>query len=195
MTLWDNIPRGSVYLKGPSANPTWDVPLALHSLLGVLVAAEALVRLWEHDSGPRLSGEPESNCELGSVAACIVVTSYAAETALKTIVAQTKPNDEVPRTHDLSELFHKHIPRQEQESIQHRLEALPNPWRDVVGSSTASNLLDIARTNFVDWRYVMEPKRAQDGIPKPLLAVAIAVTLVGTDLLGSWQTTNRISPP
>ena len=195
MAIWDKISLGNLYLGGPSANPTWNVPVALHSLYGEIEAADLLVRQWEVHLDLRLSGKPTSSQELGFATTCIVVTSLVTERALKTLIAQSKPDDDVPRSHNLSDLFHKSLRRTEQESVQRRLEALPRLWRDFTETSTAAHLLGMASNNFVDWRYAMEPGGATGGIPKPLLAVAISVTLVGIDLLSSWQNANGISSP
>ena len=52
------------------------------------------------------------------------------------------------------------------------------------------DIVEIASDNFVRWRYVAEAEGANNGIPKPLLKVGVALTLAGVNLLSEWQSSN-----
>ena len=195
MAVWANLQLGAIYLGGPSANPHWHIPRALHSLYGEIEAADMLIRACEPLMGQRLAGDGEQTAELGIATTTVVLTSLIAERALKTLIAQTKPHAPVPHSHELSALFGNGLDATEQDAVQRRLETLPRFWDNYAASSTAASVLDIASNNFVDWRYTMEPRKVTGGMPKPLLAAAIAVTLVGIERLTQWQAANGIAAP
>ena len=194
MAIWANIHLGNMYLGGPSANPSWHVPRALHSLCGEIAAADTLIRSSEPLWSQRLADQREPITKLGVATTCVVVTALIAEKALKTIIAQTKPQGAPPHSHKLSELFHKNLDVNEQEAVQRELESLPAFWGGYAETATALAILDTASTSFVEWRYAME-RGATGGMPKPLLTVAVAVTLVGMARLSEWQQANGICAP
>ncbi len=169
---------GPVYLGGPSANASWNIPLALKSLCGEIEAARLLIQAHEPLMQIRIAGEKEALTELGIATTCVVVTSFITERAIKTLIALTKPQTKPPQVHKLSDLFRR-LCSVNQDKIQHQLEALPDYWSHYAETETVERILSIANDNFVDWRYVMEPNGATGGTPKPLLKVAVAVTLVG----------------
>lgn len=193
MAIWANIQFGTRYLGGPSANPSWHVPRALHSLYGEIEAADTLIRSWEPLLSQRQKDQQEATTELGVATTCVVVTGLIAERAIKTLIAQTSPQGAPPHSHKLSELFRENLAVNEQDAVQRELEALPTFWDGYAETATASAILDVSSTGFVDWRYAMEPTGATGGLPKPLLTVAVAVTLVGMDRLSQWQQANGIS--
>lgn len=187
-TLLKTFPDRRIFLGGPSANEYWNVPLALRSLSGEIEAAQSLIGLWEPLS-ERRTRSGEAWTELGLVTACIMLAGHIAEVALKTLIAQAEPDDEPPKGpdgHNLSSLFNRLDPST-QEKIQRRLETMPDYWKQFAETGSAKEVLDIARDNFIDWRYAMEPTGANRGIPKPLLKVAVAITLVGVHDLMQWQ--------
>ncbi len=191
---------GRMYLGGPSANPLWNVPLALKSLCGEIEAAQILIQAHEPLLRRRLAGSNEALTELGVGTMCVVTTSLIAERAIKTLVAQAnakkKPWSRKNRGggHDLTGLFREGLNLVDQAAVQHRLETLPRFWSEYAETSSVEDILEIASDNFVDWRYAMEPGGASGGVPKPLMKVAVALTLVGIERLTQWQVSNRITP-
>ena len=83
--------RRRIYLGGPSANPYWNVPLALKSLCGEIEGAKTLIQAHDPLLSHRLAGFKETLTELGIAAMCVVTTGLIAERAIKTLIAQTKP--------------------------------------------------------------------------------------------------------
>lgn len=195
MTVWTRLNLEPTWLGGPSANPFWNVPLTLHSLCGEIEAADILIHAHDPLLNIRLAGIRKTTKELGIATTCVVVTSLVAEKAIKTLIAQTKPQQKLRQTHRLSELFLEELDLAEQDAVQRRYETLPSFWDHYVESFTVEGVLDIVSDNFVDWRYATEPGGAQGGLPKPLLKVAVAVTLVGFERLTQWQIANGIYAP
>lgn len=190
-----------IYLGGPSANPYWNVPLALKSLCGEIEGARILIQAHDPLLNHRLAGFKETLTELGIVTVGIVTTSLIAERAIKTLIAQTKPLEkpwsrkDAIDGHNLSGLFSKRLNGEDQAAVQHQLETLPMFWKYYADTSTVDGILKIASDNFVDWRYAMEPKGVTGGVPKPLLKVAVAITLVGIHRLTQWQSANQLAAP
>ena len=75
----------------------------------------------------------------------------------------------------------------DQDAVQRQLEALPVFWNHYAETRSLEEILDIASNNFDDWRYAVEGGGATGGIPKPLLKVSVAFTLVGINRLSQWQ--------
>ena len=194
-TILATFPK-QIHLGGPSANPFWNVPRALKSLCGEIEAARILIQAHEPLLHRRLSGAGEALFELGIASTCVVITSIIAEKAIKTLAAQTKP-EERPwggkkrgggDGHNLSGLFRQRLDDTDRAAVRHRLENLPDFWSQYARTDTVEEILDTASDNFVNWRYAMETAReVTGGIPKPLLKVAVALTLVGVDRLNQWQ--------
>ncbi|MXZ01836.1 hypothetical protein F4Y93_14780 [Candidatus Poribacteria bacterium] len=192
-TLSAVFPRQSLHLGGPSPNKHWHVPLALHSLVGEIDAAQSLIHIWEPLMEHRIAYSREVTTELGTATGCVVLAGHIAEVALKTLIAQTQPDKAPPIGHDLKRLFNKLEPSSRSE-VERRLETLPDYWDQFAESESAEKVFGIARSSFVDWRYVMEPGGAHKGVPKPLLKVAVAVTLLGVNRLDQWQKLPAASP-
>ena len=195
MTVWARLNPEPAWLDGPSANPYWNVPLTLHSLCGEIEAADILIHAHDPLMNIRLAGIKETTKELGIATTCVVVTSLVAEKAIKTLIAQTNPQERPRRSHKLSELFREELDPAEQDAVQRQYEALPSFWDHYVESFAVEDVLGIVSDNFEDWRYATEPGGAQGGLPKPLLKVAVAVTLVGFKRLTQWQVANGIYAP
>lgn len=195
MTVWENLDLEGKYLGGPSRNPHWHIPRALHSLCGEIEAADILIHAHEPLLQHRVGGHKEATTELGIATACVVMTSLIAERAIKTLIAQTRPQDSPPRGHSLSELFGRHLPHAIQDEVQRTFESLPSFWPHYLETSTVQGVLRTTTSNFVDWRYTMEPKSVTGGLPMPLLKVAVAVTLAAIDRLTEWQRANNIAAP
>ena len=192
---------GRIYIGGPSANPYWSIPLALKSLCGEIEGARILIQAHEPLLNHRLEGFKETLTELGIATICIVTTGLIAERAIKTLIAQTKPLEkpwsrkDAIGGHNLSGLFGKRLNADDQAAVQHQLETLPSFWKHYADTSSVDEILKIASDNFVDWRYAMEPKGVTGGVPKPLLKVAVAITLVSIHRLTQWQADNQLAAP
>ena len=186
---------GRTYLGGPSANPFWNVPFSLKSLCGEIEAAQFLIQAHAPLLEQRLAGNEEMLTELGLATTCVVTTSLIAEKAIKTLVAQTKHREKpwspklLPglKGHDLAALFRQRLNPADQDAAQHQLEILPAFWNQYAETRSLEEILDIASNNFDDWRYAMEGGGPTGGIPKPLLKVSVAFTLVGINRLTQWQ--------
>ena len=179
-----------IYLGGPSVNPHWNVPRQLKSLCGEINAAQMLVQVHEPLLNQRLAGHGEALNELGVATMCVVATSMIVERSIKTLIAQTQPDAKPPWTHPLVTLFKDHLGSAYQGLAQHHLENLPDVWADYAETSSVLDIVEIASDNFVRWRYVAEAEGANNGIPKPLLKVGVALTLAGVNLLSEWQSSN-----
>ena len=146
--------------QGPSVNPHWDVSFALKQLRGLQSAGKLLVEEVDRhftQMGDRgFAAHPEAR---GKATAAVMVVSYAAEFALKTLYAQTHPRENPKNlgTHDLAALFDK-LDSAIQARAQAYLETLPvlgNP--DWLGDQpNLRRILEEDRGNFVEWRYVPE---------------------------------------
>ena len=176
----------TIDLRGPSANPNWHVPRALHSLEGEIEVAKKVIEMWEPYLNHRLAGNKEHTNELGIVTAAIMLTSVIAERAIKTLIAQTQPNIEPKHIHKLITLFKKLDPSVQQE-VQSQFETLPAVWQQYSDDTSIEKVLQIADASFVDWRYTMEPKATTGGIPKPVLKAAVAFKMVCWAHLQAWQ--------
>ena len=174
-----------MYLGGPSVNPHWNVPRALHSLEGEIEAARKVIEVWEPFLQHRLAGNKEHPYELGIATTAVILTSIVAERAIKSLIAQTQPGVKPwqlpglkPREHhELSKLFGKLQPEQQRE-CQTQFQQLPTFWLEDWDGDEIEDVFGIANSSFVDWRYTMEPKATTGGIPKGVLKAAVAVKLV-----------------
>ncbi|MXZ84872.1 MAG: hypothetical protein F4Z02_04360 [Acidimicrobiia bacterium] len=164
----------------------------MHSLLGEIDTAYWLVNRWVPYMEQRLQTGTEPTEELGTATICITSISAASERAIKTLTAQTRPNAP-DHTHKLVLLFNE-LDDATKNAVREQFAALPKLWEDeyLKSSDTVDGLLETANTNFVDWRYTMESKTTGCGIPKPLLAVCAATTLVGIQMLRQWQRDNNL---
>ncbi|MYL10231.1 MAG: hypothetical protein F4015_12365 [Acidimicrobiia bacterium] len=190
--IWTHIGVGPCYLGGLSPNAHWHVPRALHSLLGEVDTACWLVNRMAPQAEHRLQTGHSLPEEIGTVTICITSISAVAERAIKTLAAQTQPTAP-KRTHKLAVLFNG-LDAATKSAVREEFGALPRLWQDeyLSNSDTVDGILETANTNFVDWRYTMEPKATEGGIPKPLLAVCAATTLVGIRMLREWQKANGL---
>ena len=184
----------TMYLGGPSVNPHWNVPRALHSLEGEIEAARKVIEVWEPFLQHRLAGNKEHSYELGLATTAVILTSIVAERAIKSLIAQTKPVVkpwQLPglkrkEHHELSKLFGKLQPEQQRE-CQAQFQQLPAFWPEYWDGDEIEDVFRIANSSFVDWRYTMEPKATTGGIPKGVLKAAVAVQLICCRHLNSWQ--------
>ena len=175
--------------------------MALKSLCGEIEGARILIQAHDPLLSHRLAGFKETLTEFGIATTCVVTTGLIAERAIKTLIAQTKPLEkpwsrkDAIDGHNLRGLFRERLNAEDRMAVQHQLETLPMFWKHYADTSTAADILSIASDNFVDWRYAMEPKGVTGGVPKPLLKVAVAITLVGIHRVTQWQAANHVSAP
>ncbi len=167
--------------QGPSVNPHWDVSFALKQLRGLQSAGTLLVeevdRHFTRVGDSRFTTHPESK---GMATAAVMVVSYAAEFALKTLYAQTHPKEK-PKdlgTHDLVALFDELDPAI-QAQAQKCLETLPVLGNsDWLGDEPDLRLiLEEDSGNFVEWRYV--PEQTSNGVKAAPHALLNAVQALG----------------
>lgn len=93
-----------MHLPGAGVNPYWNIHHSLEMLQGLQDSAMLLIRELDDYVSQRDSGGGKNPNMLGNAVAVIVLTSYAAEIALKTLHAQTRPNVSPPRGHCLLDL-------------------------------------------------------------------------------------------
>ena len=145
--------------------------------------------MWDPLLNHRTAGNKEHLQELGTATIAVIVTSAIAERALKSLIAQTQPNVKPPSGrdgHDLRMLFGKLYP-QVQQQLKTHLETMPDIWAQYWEGDNIEEVFRIADTNFVDWRYTMEPKAVSGAIPKGVLKAAVAVKTVCWAYLKIWQ--------
>ena len=191
----------SMYLGGPSINPYWNVPRALHSLEGEIEAARRVIEAWDPLLQHRVEGNKEHPLELGTATSAVVLTSMAAERAIKTLIAQTQPGVkpwQLPglrsrEHHELTKLFGK-LRLEHQLECQTQFEQLPDFWLKYWDGDDIKEVFRIANSSFVDWRYTMEPKVTTGGIPKGILKATFAIKAVCWRHLHAWQVTRARSP-
>ncbi len=81
----------TIRLKGDGINAHWNIPRSLEMLQGLQNSAMLLIRELDDHVEHRDSGGGKHPNMMGNAVAVIVLTSYAAEIAFKTLHAQTKP--------------------------------------------------------------------------------------------------------
>lgn len=191
--IWKN--KVILDLRGESINPYWHVPFALQSLIGEIHVAIQIVSLHEPYFEHRTSGKGEHTHELGIATIETVIVAIVAERALKSLFAQTSPNDKPPRSrkHTLRDIFDK-LDTSVQQAVESRFGNMPIEWEqyfeggNVTGNDVA-HILEVTNTTFNDWRYSMEPKSTPDALsmPKALLRASAAVWMVCASEILKWQ--------
>ena len=172
-----------MYIGGPGENPHWSVPRGLEDLQGLIKGAMLLIEELDKHIARRDKGEGPLPYIIGIDQSAIMVTSYAAELAIKTLIAQTKSGQKPPKWHDLLCLFDK-LDQDTQEKIQNTFISM-TPLGQPNWINTNENIrktIVIGRENFVEWRYRAEMKSVSNGIPKSLIIVAEAVRIVTFNL-------------
>lgn len=164
-------------LKGRGVNPHWCVPRTLHSLIGELELSMKIIEAWEPLLEERLRTKEELTQELGFATVAVMVTAIAAEKALKSLISQTQPHQEPPRTHSLADLFN-HLDPATQQQLNTEFESMPSSWQEYWGGTDIREVFQIADKCFVDWRYTMEPGNVTGGIPKGVVRATVAVYAV-----------------
>ena len=174
----------TVHLRGQGVNPHWDVHRSLEAIQGFQKAALMLIKDMDRHIAQRDAGADNLSEMIGSAQAAVVITSLAAEYALKTLLAQTKPDKKPPKTHDLLKLFNE-LDSAPKLKAQKYLETLPVIGeQDWIGEQPdIRSILQMGRKNFTDWRYLAEATSVENGVPKPLINVVQALRKVCLDLI------------
>ena len=162
----------TTHLTGDGVNPHWNVHRSLEMLQGLQNSAMLLIRELDDHVNQRDTGRGKHPNMMGNAVAAIVLTSYAAEIALKTLHAQTKPSVPPPRGHYLLELYDDLPPEtkaQAQELIR-KLKPMGAPqW--VGETPDIRALIKQGNSNFSDWRYLPEKTQMTSGVPKVLVNI------------------------
>lgn len=156
------------------ANPRWIVAASLSTLPGLMESAILLIR--EADQS---MSRNEKQYIAGRVSSAVILASYSTEIALKTLFVQTKTQDMPPRSYDLLDLFES-LDQHVQDQVQNMFETMTpigqHDWIDQ--NESVRSMIEMGRTNFVDWRFLMERLQTGGGVPKSLINICQAVMLV-----------------
>ncbi len=178
----------SEFYGGPSINPHWHVPRALHSLEGEIDTAKRIIERLDSFLEQRIAGFEHVH-ELGVVSTAIMVSALVAERALKSLIAQTQPTVQPKKTHGLANLFAQlEAPVQEEIRAQYRM---MQDW--VAHYEDIEEVFSVASKSFEAWRYTMEDRTARGGIPRDVLKAGAAVHAICFRYLRMWQREIRSS--
>ena len=162
----------TIRLEGNGANRYWNVHRSLEMLQGLQSAAMQLIREMDNHVVQRDSGSGKHPCMIGNAVAATVLSSYAAEIALKTLHAQIRPNEAPPRGHYLLELYDELDPAIKAEAQQLLCESPPMGRQEWIGANPQiRDLIEQGNSNFSDWRYLPEKASVGGGVPKVLVNV------------------------
>ena len=166
----------TIQLEGEGTNPHWNVHRSLEILQGLQNSAVVLIQQMDEHIRQRDSGGGKHANMMGNAVAAVILTSYAAEIALKTLHAQSKPNKRPPRGHDLLKLFDgldTQIKLEAQQILRTRPPLGAQNW---IGESPEIRaLIQQGSSNFSDWRYVAEKPGMGGGVPKVMVNIIQAV--------------------
>jgi hypothetical protein len=176
--------ENTIHLPGPGVNPHWNVHKGLEDLQGITKGTMLLIEELDKQIVQRDKGEHPLPDIIGIAECATMVAAYAAEIAIKTLIAQTKPKQKPLASHDLLKLFDQ-LDQDMQEKVQNTFKTMtpigqPN-W--INANENIRQTIDIGRNNFVDWRYRPENKDVRHGVPKALINVVVAVRKVTLDLV------------
>ena len=178
----------SEFYGGPSINPHWHVPRALHSLEGEIDTAKRIIERLDPFLEQRIAGFEHVH-ELGVVSVAIMVSALVAERALKSLIAQTQPTVQPEKTHGLANLFAQlEAPVQEEIKAQYQM---MQDW--VAHHEDIEKVFSVASKSFEAWRYTMEDRTARGGIPRDVLKAGAAVHAICFRYLRMWQREIRSS--
>ena len=157
-----NRAQDSSLLGGLLASPplTMSRELSINFSREEIVSSLRILEIWEpHLQRHASSGNGEHSHELGMAVSAILITSHAAEMALKSLLAQTCP-DENPRKfggstgHSLNDLF-GNLPHESKLEVEGQFNGMPIEWENYAGreyGKSAEEVFRIADDTFVDWR-------------------------------------------
>lgn len=180
--------RNTLHITDHGVNPHWSVPKGLEDLQGMMKGAILLIEELDKQLARRDKGEHPLPDIIGIAACATMVTSYVAEIAIKTLIAQTKPGQKPPKSHNLLYLFDQ-LDQDTQEKVQNTFITMtplgqPN-WINM--NENIRQTIAIGSENFVEWRYRAEKKSVSNGIPKSLINVVEAVRRVTLRLVISEE--------
>lgn len=162
----------TTHLPGDGVNAQWNVHRSLEMLQGLQNSAMLLLREMDEHIEQRDSGGGKNPNMMGNAVATIVLTSYAAEIAIKTLHAQTKPNECPPRGHFLLDLYDSLDPAVKIEAQQQICQLPPLGAQNWIGEHPdIRELIKQGNSNFSDWRYLPEKPRMDSGVPKVLVNI------------------------
>lgn len=162
----------TIHLAGDGINSHWNVHRSLEMLQGLQNSAMLLIRELDNHVKQRDTGGGKHPNMMGNVVAAIVLTSYASEIALKTLHAQTKPNEPPPRGHYLLDLYDEldSSTKSEAQELICKLRPMGSPeW--IGKNPDIRALVKQGNSNFSDWRYLPEKAHMTNGVPKVLVNV------------------------
>lgn len=167
------------YIRSPGVNPHWGVTLGLEDLQGIMKGSVLLIEELDRYIAQRDRGEHPLPDIIGIAISATMITSYAAEIAIKTLIAQTKPKQKPPKSHKLLYLFEQ-LDQDTQEKVQHTFSIMtPIGQPNWIGAHrNIRQTIDIGNANFIEWRYRAGSRSASNGVPKGLINVAEAVRIV-----------------
>ena len=162
----------TTHLLGDGPNPHWNIHRSLEMLQGLQSAAMLLIQEMDQHVEQRDAGGGKHPHMMGNAVAVTVLTSYAAEIALKTLRAQTKPHEPPPRGHYLLDLYDELEATIKAEAQQSISELPPLGAPSWIGEDPDIRaLIRQGNSNFSDWRYLPERPRVESGVPKVLVNV------------------------
>ena len=157
-------------------NQNWDVNECLKDMEGLERAGMLLIGELDKYIVQRDIGKGQNAHMMGIAVASIMITSYLTEIVLKSVYAQTEPNGEPRKSHELLVLFYDLDPSIQAEA-QETLDMMKlreySNW--IEDNSNIEEILKIANSNFKDWRY---SNNRVNGIPKSLIVVAKALKIL-----------------
>lgn len=173
-----------IHLPGPGVNPHWNVHKGLEDLQGITKGTMLLIEELDKQIVQRDKGKRPLPDLIGIAECATMVAAYAAEIAIKTLIAQTQPKQKPLASHDLLKLFDQ-LDQDMQEKVQNTFKTMtpigqPN-W--INANKNLRQIIDIGRNNFVDWRYRAENKDIKNGVPKALINVVVTIRKVTLDLV------------
>ena len=162
----------TVHLPGVGINAQWNIHRSLEMLQGLQNSAMLLLREMDEHIEQRDSGDEQNPNMMGNAVAAVVLTSYAAEIAIKTLHAQTKPDEHPPRGHFLLDLYDGLDPTVKAEAQQMICQLPPLGAQHWIGEGPdIRELIKQGNSNFSEWRYLPEKPRVDSGVPKVLVNV------------------------
>ena len=169
----------TTHLPGEGANTYWNVHRSLEMLQGLQNAAMLLIREMDDHVKQRDSGGGKHPNMMGNAVAAIVLTSYAAEIALKSLHAQTKSTERPPRGHYLLELYDELDSATKSEAQELICKLKPMGSSNWIGETPDIRaLIQQGNSNFSYWRYLPEKPQMTGGVPKVLVNVVQVIQYI-----------------
>ena len=172
----------TTHLPGAGVNPYWNIHRSLEMLQGLQNSAMLLIRELDDHVNQRDSGGGKNPNMMGNAVAVIVLTSYAAEIALKTLHAQITPCDPPPRGHYLLDLYDSLDSETKAEAQMLICQLPPMGAPSWIGENPDIRaLINQGNSNFDEWRYLPEKPHMGSGVPKVLVNVVQVIQRLSLD--------------